>query len=263
MKVTSVVLTLAIVCGGSSMCKPAFAAHVEEDVATAIDMLSKTAEAQVDRVLKAMKLIQPHPNMQALAALIPYLDDAEPTRRRSAVHFIQYLSWDDASPAFPALRRLLTHPEAATRGMSGMALASLGDDKSFDALVRMLEDDDDPFARRCATWALGELRNQKAMGHLKKALSDSNALVASNARNAIERLSFRQEFQDVTGPAKSVYEGVWLISGSSILMKTRLNRAVGMIRSVDESVRKPILEKLKSSKFGSVKNSATFAQSGL
>ncbi len=57
--------------------------------------------------------------------------------------------------------------------------------------------------------------------------------------------------------------GIWLISGSSILMKTRLNRAVDMIRSVDESVRKPILEKLKSSKFGSVKNSATFALSKL
>jgi len=98
---------------------------------------------------------------------------------------------------------------------------------------------------------------------LKEALNDSNTLVKSNAHNAIERLTFRQEFQDVTGPAKAVYEGVWLISGSNALMKTRLNRAVGMIRSVDESVRKPILENLKSNKSESVKNSAKFALSRL
>ena len=67
----------------------------------------------------------------------------------------------------------------------------------------------------------------------------------------------------MTAPAKSVYEGVWLISGSTLLMETRLNRAVAMIRSADESVRKPILEKLKSSKVASVKNSAVFAQSRL
>jgi HEAT repeat protein len=130
-------------------------------------------------------------------------------------------------------------------------------------MVKMLEDDDDPYACRCAAWALGELKNQKAVDHLKNALSDSPALVKANAHNAIERLSFRQEFQDVTGPAKSVYEGVWLISGSNALMKTRLNRAVGMIRSVDESVRNPILEKLKSSELASVKNSAAFALSQL
>jgi HEAT repeat protein len=260
---TSVVLAVLLVCGGASMCDSVLAADLEKDVTAAIDMLSKTAETQTARVLEAMELIQRHPNKQALAALIPYLDDPEPTRRRSAVYFLQFLSWDDASPAFPALRKLLTHSEAMTRGMSGMALASLVDDKSFDALVKMLKDDDDPYARRCAAWALGELKNQKATEHLKIALNDSNALVKSNTHNAIERLSFRQEFQDVTGPAKSVYEGVWLISGSSVLMKTRLDRAVSMIRSVDESVRKPILEKLKSSKLASVKNSAAFALSQL
>jgi len=260
---TSVVLAVFLVCGGASMCDSVFAADVEKDVAAAIDMLSKTAEAQVARVLEAIELIQRHPNKQALAALIPYLDDPEPTRRRSAVHFISSLSWDDASPAFPALRKLLTHSEVATRGMSGLALGSIGDDESFDALVKMLRDDDDSYARRCAAWALGELKNQKAMGPLKEALNDSDALVKSNAHNAIERLTFRQEFQDVTGPAKAVYEGVWLISGSSILMERRLSRAVAMIRSADESVRTPILEKLKSNKLESVKNSAILALSRL
>ena len=263
MRKTSVVLTVLFLCGGASVCDSVPAADVAEDVAAAIELLSQTAETQTVRVIEAMELIQLHPNKEALAALIPYLDDPEPTRRRSAVHFMQSLSWDDASPAFPALRKLLTHSEALTRGMSGMALASLGDDESFDAMVKMLEDDDDHYACRCAAWALGELKNQNAVDHLKNALSDSPAQVKANAHNAIERLSFRQEFQDVTGPAKSVYEGVWLISGSNAVMKTRLNRAVGMIRSVDESVRNPILEKLKSSELASVKNSAAFALSQL
>ena len=263
MRKTFVVLTVLFLFGRASVCDSVIAADLEEDVAAAIDMLSQTAETQTERVIEAMELIQRHPNKEALAVLIPYLDDSEPTRRRSAVYFMQFISWDDASPAFPALRKLLTHSGAMTRGMSGMALASLDDEESFDAMVKMLEDDDDPYACRCAAWALGELKNQKAVDHLKNALSDSPDLVKASAHNAIERLSFRQEFQDVTGPAKSVYEGVWLISGSNALMKTRLNRAVGMIRAVDESVRNPILEKLKSNELASVKNSAAFALSQL
>jgi HEAT repeat protein len=145
--------------------------------------------------------------------------------------------------------------------MSAMALAGLGDGESFEDLVSMLETDDDPYARRCAAWALGELKNPKAASHLKKALSDENALVKANAGNAIERLSFRREFQNVTGPAKSVYEGVWLISGSVIHQEDRINRAIAMIRSADESVRQPILEKLKSSKLPSIRNSALLALS--
>lgn len=252
---------LLLLLATASTSDSAEAAGVDKDAAAAIDMLSKTAEVQVSRVLEAIKLIERHPKNQALAALIPYLDDPEPTRRRSAVHLIQSIPWDDGSRAFPALRKLLTHSEALTRGMSGLALATLDDQKSFDALVKMLEDDDDPYARRCAAWALGELKNQKAMAHLKKALNDSNALVKSNADNAIERLSFHQEFQDVTGPAKAVYEGVWLISGSNTLMETRISRAVAMIRSVEEPIRQPILEKLKSSKLESVRNSVILALS--
>jgi HEAT repeat protein len=234
---------------------------VEKDAAAAIGMLSKMPEADVAGVLKAVELMHRHPQKEALPALIPYLDDAKPARRRSAVHLIQTIHWDDGSPAFSALRQLLVHSEALTRGMSGMALASLGDGQCFDALVRMLEEDDDPYARRCAAWALGELKNQKAMGHLKKALNDSNALVKANAQNAIERLSFRLEFQGLTDPAMAVYEGVWLISGSNIAMETRIRRAVAMIRAVEEPIRRPILENLKSNKLASVRNSVVVALS--
>jgi HEAT repeat protein len=254
-------VSLAPWLGTPSTCHSAEAANVVQDAAAAIDLLSTTNEAKVSGVLEAVEFIQRHPNEQALAALIPYLDDPEPTRRRAAVYFIQMIPWDDGRPAFPALRQLLTHSEALTRGMSGMALASLGDDKSFDALATMLEQDDDPYARRCAAWALGELKNQKALDRLQKALNDSDPTVAANAHNAIERLRFRQEFQNVTGPAKAVYEGVWLISGSHILMETRLSRAVAMIRSVAEPIRKPILEKLRSSKLEAVKNAALLARS--
>ena len=97
---------LLLLLGTASTSDSTEAADVEQDAATAIDMLSKTAEAQVSRVLEATKLIQCHPKKKkALTALIPYLDDPEPTRRRSAVHFMQTIPWDDGSPAFPALRK--------------------------------------------------------------------------------------------------------------------------------------------------------------
>ena len=251
---------LLFVCAVASTTDPA-AADVNKDVAAAIDLLSKSTETQVAQVLQVFDLIRQHPKQQSLAALVAYLQDPEPTRRRAAIYAIQMLPWDDASPAFPRLHKLLTHSESLTRGMAGMALASLADVNSYGSLVKMLESDDDPYARRCAAWSLGELRNQKAMVHLETALSDTNTLVKSNAQNGIERLRFLREFQDVTGRTRSVYEGIWLISGSTIHQEDRINRALALIRSVDESVRQPILEKLKSSKSPSVRNSTLLALS--
>ena len=61
----------------------------------------------------------------------------------------------------------------------------------------------------------------------------------------------------------AVFEGVWLISGSSIRMETRIRRAVAMIRSVEEPIRRPILENLKSHKLASVRNSVLVALSAV
>lgn len=66
----------------------------------------------------------------------------------------------------------------------------------------------------------------------------------------------------MSGPPKAVYEGVRLISGSGTFMEIRIKRAVAMIQSVEEPIRRPILEKLRSSKLASVKNSAILALKG-
>ncbi|MCX7012866.1 MAG: HEAT repeat domain-containing protein [Candidatus Sumerlaeota bacterium] len=238
-------------------------ADVRKDVTEAIDLLSQTMETQTDRVKQAFDLVRRHPRDQALAALIPWLDDKEATRRRSAVYMIQMLPWDDPAPAFAPLRKLLTHEEPLTRGMAGMALASLGDKKSYDSLANMLAKDDDPYARRCAAWALGELGDEKALPALQTALGDRDGSVKANAQNAIERLTFLRENKAVDGDAAQVVRGVWLISGSTPYQQERLAQAMALIQSADRSVSEGILTGLKSSEMQSIKNSALLALAGM
>ena len=250
---------MLLLLGAVSSSESTVGADVDKDINAAIDIISTSTEMQAFRMCQAFELIRRHPGQESLKALVARLDDSKPTRRRAVIYAFNMLPWDDGSPAFVPLRKLLTHSETLTRGMAGMALASLGDIESYDALVKMLEGDSDPYPRGCAAWALGELKKQEAVGHLQKALGETNRFVTSAAQIAIERLAFLREYQDVSGEAKSVYEGVWLIAGSEVWYEGRLNRAMAMIRSANESVRGAILTKLKSSELQSVKGAAFLA----
>ena len=66
--------------------------------------------------------------------------------------------------------------------------------------------------------------------HIKAALTDENALVKANSQNAIDRLTFLRDHADASGDEAKIVRGVWLISGSVMFQKQRIDRAVAMIR---------------------------------
>jgi uncharacterized protein (TIGR03067 family) len=236
---------------------------VKKDVGAAVAILSTTPETQSDRVAEALAMIKRHEQDQALAELIGWLGAAKATQRRSAVYIIQLLAWEDPAPAWPHLRRLLSHSEGLTRGMAAMTLATTKDVQSYAEVAALMEDDKDPYVRRCAAWAVGEFGDRKALEDLKKALADENALVKANAQNGIERLTFLREHADAKGDAATVVRGIFLISGSAILQKERIDRAVGMIRSAQEPTRSETLDQLQQSSSQAIRNSASLASQRL
>ncbi len=235
------------------------ASETAKDVAAAIGIMSKSTESDRAQLTAAYQLIQKHPKHEALVALVPWLNNNTATKRRSAVYALQMLPWDDATPALPSLRKLLTHKEDMTRGMAALTLASLGDKSSYDAFARMLKDDDSGYARRCAAWALGELADQQAVAALEAARKDRDSLVASNADNALQRLAFLHENEAATGEARHVIQGIWIISGSTINQDARLDRAVEEIRMCSRPLRERMLQDLKDSKVEAIRNSAMVA----
>ncbi len=202
----------------------------------AIERLSTTNEAQADRIVTIFDTVRSQPNQQALAVLCEYLESDVATKRRSAIYILQMLPWDDPAPAFAPLRTLLKHSESITRGMASMSLATLGDMESHDAMADMLATDKDPYARRCAAWALGELNNAESVPLLKRARRDKNAAVKANAQNALERIAYLKAYADATGDKAKVARAFWVIGGSVATQTTRLDGAVAVFEAAEQSV---------------------------
>lgn len=238
-------------------------ADVQKNVEQAINSLSTTSEFERDKIKTVFDLIKAQPNKEALSELSKWLTNDVATKRRSAVYILGALPWLDASPAFPPLRDLLKHDEQMTRGMAALTLAALGDSASHEAFARMMREDSDPYARRCAAWALGELGDSKALEPLQAALSDKDPMVVSNAQNAIERLTFLGGYKDATGNAQQVVRGLWLISGSTPWDTERLDRALALIQNAAPSVRDEILKEAAASSMTAIKNSAQLAMEKL
>jgi uncharacterized protein (TIGR03067 family) len=232
---------------------------VKKDVGAAVSILSTTPETQSDRVAEALAMVKRHEQKQALAELIGWLGAEQATQRRSAVYIIQLLAWHDPAPAWPHLRKLLSHSEGFTRGMAAMTLAATKDVQSYAEVTALMNSDQDPYVRRCAAWAVGEFGDPKAIEDLQKALADENALVKANAQNGIERVTFLREHADAKGDAIKVVRGIFVISGSGIFQKERIDRAVAMIRSAQEPTRSEMLDQLKHSSSQAIRNSASLA----
>ncbi|HOZ49400.1 MAG TPA: HEAT repeat domain-containing protein [Candidatus Hydrogenedentes bacterium] len=239
---------------------------VQKTVQLAIGILSQTSDLEVEKVQNVLELIRALPNRPALSALCEWLEDDTATKRRSAIYILGALSWEDADSSFPPLRALLSHEEAMTRGMTALALAMLGDKESYGALVNMMRDDKDAYARRCAAWALGELGDPKALEPLQAALQDPDPNVKRNAQNAIERLTFLDEHAEAAGDARQVVRGIWLVAGMPPkavppggLAVARRERGLAWIRSAEPSVRKTILDEAASSSSEAIRTSAQYA----
>ncbi len=236
---------------------------VQRDIEEAVLIVSKSTEAQTAQLQSAFALVKQHPNSEALTELATWLDTKSNTERRAAVYILQMISWNNPSPAFEELRKLLSHEEAMTRGMAAMTLASLGDKASYANLKRILDTDPDGYVRRCAAWALGELKDERALDDLKKASADLDPSVKANALNATERLTFLKENSSISGDEKHLIDGIWLISGSTLQQTERLERAMKMIAKCPEPQRGELLKKLEASKLAAIRNSTLYAQGKL
>jgi len=237
---------------------PATSQKTASHVKSAIEILCTTPETDTERVQMALDEIRNENQTEVLAQLGKWLESKEATKRRSAVYMIQMLPWDDPSPVFPALRKLLEHKEGLTRGMAAMALASIGDAESYDSLISMLRGDRDSYARRCVAWAVGELGNSDGLAALNTALSDRDVLVKQNVKNSIARLEFLKEHENIPDGQENAIKGLWLIAGSTPTQKERLDQAVELIGSVAEPDRKRILEEAAAGDDPFVRNSALF-----
>jgi len=233
---------------------------VEKSIQKAIDILSETAERQTERVKEVLDIVKAQPKTAALSALCTSLKNDMPTKRRSAVYIIQMLTWENPAPAFPPLRELLKNQEATTRGMAAMALASQGDTASYEAIVEMLKNDADAYARRTAAWAVGELGDAKGVEPLRAAASDPDPNVAANANNALDRIAFLLENKGTTGDAAKVVRGIFLISGSTLWQEERLQHARSLIEGADAAVREATLAQASKSQSQAIRNSVAFVR---
>ena len=242
---------------------PASGADVQKAVQEAIELLAVTAEQEQEKVKKVFEQIKRLPNEAALSEVCKWLTNDEATKRRSAVYILGGLQWKNPNPAFPALRELLKHQESLTRGMAAITLGTLGDTASYDAIVKMAQEDADSYARRCAAYGLGELGDIRALEPLKTIRADKDGSVAANAQNAEERLTFLHDNESASGDAKQVVRGIWIISGSTPWNSERLDRAITMIQSADPAVSKTVLDKAAASPSVAIQNSVKFAETKL
>lgn len=233
---------------------------VKGEVYKAIKLLSVTNESQTEQVAQSFDYIKPLPNAEAMKYLCEWLSAKKATERRSAVHIITSLNWDDPSPAFEPLRKLLTHKEDTTRGMAALALGAIRDAGAYDALVRLLSEDPSGYTRRCVAFALGDMMNTDALVPLKAAKDKpDDPLVSGNIDNAVDRLTFLKENEAEEGKAKAVVEGIWIIAGTAPQQEERIERAMKCINSADEATRMQVYAKALESPSQFIRNSVMFA----
>jgi hypothetical protein len=116
------------------------------------------------------------------------LDSDKNTIRRAAIYILWKGGLPDITAAEAKLIELCGHQENFTRGMAGLALASIRTAASLEALKKMTSEDTDGFARRCAVYALGLMGDPTAIPVVEKALEDQDPLVKDNAQAAMTML---------------------------------------------------------------------------
>jgi HEAT repeat protein/Zn-dependent protease with chaperone function len=105
----------------------------------------------------------------ALAPLIRLLSDGDATVRRAAAFGLSELKDGDAVD--PLIAALADRDEAM-RGMVVVALAEIRDRRATPALAQTVITDSSAEIRRAAAWALGELKDPRAVDALNRALHD-------------------------------------------------------------------------------------------
>ncbi len=175
-----------------------------EAVEKAVRTISTCAEGD-PRISKAMDSLKGLDQQAVVEKLTEYLDSDKPTIRRSAIYILWRSEFDSIESAVKPLIKLTSHDEVFTRGMAALALGSNKVEQSLDTLSKMTLEDSDPYARRCAAYALGQLGNPRAINVLEKSLKDENSLVRQNSEAALTMI---REGWEPSGAVKEIYPGV-------------------------------------------------------
>lgn len=141
------------------------------------------------RVGDSLKTLKGIDETKVVAELAKYLDDSQPTVRRSALYALWRSGFGSIEQAEPKLLQLCSNEESYTRGMAALALGQYKAASSFETLKDMTLNDKDGYARRCAAYALGLYGDKAALPTLEKALNDSDALVKGNSQAAITMIN--------------------------------------------------------------------------
>ena len=173
--------------------------QVAKIVADAVATISTCAETD-PRVKPALASMDGLDDLAVAKELAKFLDSEKNTIRRSAIYILYMGSLVEITPAVPGLQKLCNHEEDFTRGMAAMALGAHKIDSSFQAICDMTLNDESPYARRCAAYALGLTGRLDAKPVLEKALKDKEAFVRNNAEAALTMLELSKDNGSASQP---------------------------------------------------------------
>jgi len=85
------------------------------------------------------------------------------------------------------IQELKTGKDEIVRSSSAGALGQLKAEKAVGSLIRALKDSH-VYVRHGAAWALGEIKSEKAIEALKQALNDADEVTRGKAAEALEKI---------------------------------------------------------------------------
>ncbi len=153
------------------------------------------AEAIIDSGTKSDNILVKNAAVQAIASafhdlarILPYLSDKEKSTRIVAIESIVYIC--TPAEAFDHLQPLLVQKDDIEQYDTLLsAMSMIDDDRAIDALVAAMSDDN-PAIRLSAISHLPEMKNDKILAALIKALKDTSVGVRAGAAKALGTEAF-------------------------------------------------------------------------
>jgi len=125
-----------------------------EDIGTALALGNALTDDDVCVSRMAARLFGRVTHPDAWNILVRHLGSRDDGTRRMAAIALGYLESEDA---VESLVDVLSDELASVRAAATWALGEIEDERALDALTGLLGDDPDPFVRRQAAWALGNM----------------------------------------------------------------------------------------------------------
>lgn len=151
-------------------------------------LLDLTRSTDIDQRWWAVRALAASPHTRT-SDLIPFLEDSAPEVRAAAA--LALCSHPHES-AIPALINSLADEDSLTAGLAGNALVAIGS-PTVPRLLQVM--DEAPVGIRIiALRALGEIRDQRAIPAMMKAMQDDSAVLQYWANEGLERLGLNMVY---------------------------------------------------------------------